>query len=434
MWDNFKYLFLLLILFDITCCNTTEPPPDEQTIILKLEDISSTEAWITLTTTNFQLPATITLKQNNQNRTTINLTKADTLLYVDSLLPKQTYTFQSFTQPINQSEVKSNELSVTTMDTTSHDFAWQTWTFGTIGSSTLYDVTILNENNIWAVGEILIADTSINGYSTYGAVHWNGQIWELKKLFHNTNIPVTPRGILVLSPNEIYLAAGSIFLWDGTSSTVQMVFSRFDLPDPNGTIEKLWGSSSSSIYGVGNVGSIVFFNGSQWTRIESGTELHLYDIDGKYSEDENKYEVLVTAANRFVSFEKQILKINNAVSVIGMVTDGIPYSIKGIWFEAGKQYYVCGGGVFNKKNIEDATAWKELEVSEYYTEAIDGNGINDIVLCGNFGELLHFNGVGWKSYQELFSGTLLLNIRIKQDIIVSAGIDNPKAFITIGRR
>ena len=56
--------------------------------------------------------------------------------------------------------MKSNELTVTTMDTTSHNFTWQSWTFGDIGSSVLYDVAIINENNIWAVGEINIADTS----------------------------------------------------------------------------------------------------------------------------------------------------------------------------------------------------------------------------------------------------------------------------------
>ncbi len=48
------------------------------------------------------------------------------------------------------------------MDTTSHNFTFTSWTFGTVGSSTLYDVAIINENNIWAVGEIMIADTSQN--------------------------------------------------------------------------------------------------------------------------------------------------------------------------------------------------------------------------------------------------------------------------------
>jgi hypothetical protein len=55
---------------------------------------------------------------------------------------------------------RSNELSVTTMDTTSHNFTFTTWKFGTIGSSVLYDVAIVYENNIGAVGEIMIADTS----------------------------------------------------------------------------------------------------------------------------------------------------------------------------------------------------------------------------------------------------------------------------------
>jgi hypothetical protein len=58
------------------------------------------------------------------------------------------------------------------MDATSHDFTFQTFTFcGTAGSSTLYDVAIINENNIWAVGEIPVTDTSQNGSTMYNAVH-----------------------------------------------------------------------------------------------------------------------------------------------------------------------------------------------------------------------------------------------------------------------
>ena len=48
----------------LKACNTTEPP-EGQGINLKLEDVSCTEAWITLTTTNLPLPTTITLNQTN---------------------------------------------------------------------------------------------------------------------------------------------------------------------------------------------------------------------------------------------------------------------------------------------------------------------------------------------------------------------------------
>ena len=41
----------------IKSCDTTDPP-DNKTLSIKLEDVSCTEAWIKLTTTNLQLPAT----------------------------------------------------------------------------------------------------------------------------------------------------------------------------------------------------------------------------------------------------------------------------------------------------------------------------------------------------------------------------------------
>ncbi len=117
-------LFGLIVL--ILSCNTTEPPPTKPPapkpeITLAQEDASAIEAWIKITTTNIELPAAITLKRNNAVEQTISLLAKDSVIYIDSLLPKTTYTFQAFTQSSNQS-FKSNELSVTTMDTTSHNF------------------------------------------------------------------------------------------------------------------------------------------------------------------------------------------------------------------------------------------------------------------------------------------------------------------------
>ena len=148
-----------------------------------------------------------------------------------------------------------------TLDTTSHNFTWQTFTFGDpeAGSSVFNDVAIIDENNIYAVGEIYLLDSLGQPDSQpYSIAIWDGEKWNLKKLFYNSNKIINSiRGILVLDSNDIYLAAGSIFHWDGISSSVQLVYSRLNLPDPNATIEKLWGNSSSLIYGVGNAGTIV---------------------------------------------------------------------------------------------------------------------------------------------------------------------------------
>ncbi len=82
----------------------------------------------------------------------------DTLFYFDSLLPNTNYTFDAVTYDDGK-EIKSNPVTFTTLDTTSHNFTWQTFTFGEHQHSVLYDVAIIDENNIWAVGAIYMNDS-----------------------------------------------------------------------------------------------------------------------------------------------------------------------------------------------------------------------------------------------------------------------------------
>src|SRR5690606_19447892 len=178
----FGYLFLASIIF-FTNCNTTEPPPeDTRKLILTLEDASCIEAWININTENIQLPATINILINDSLSHISILNTQDSLIYIDSLLPNKTYKLKAASIDYG---VMSSEISVTTMDTTSHNFTFETWTFGDIGSSVLFDVAIISEDNIWCVGEINIADTSVNGYTTYNAVHWDGSEWQLKRITVN---------------------------------------------------------------------------------------------------------------------------------------------------------------------------------------------------------------------------------------------------------
>ena len=189
----FEFFLVILILISLcgAGCSTAEPPDDPEPVLkLELEDVSCTEAWITLTATNLQLPAAITLKQNEETIETINLSTTDSLFYIDSLLPNFTYNFQATCQStirsFGQTESRSNKLSVTTMDTTSHNFTWQTWTFGEHSSSMLYDVAIIYENNIWAVGEIYMNDSLGNPDPTlYNLSKWDGNDWKVERVYYN---------------------------------------------------------------------------------------------------------------------------------------------------------------------------------------------------------------------------------------------------------
>jgi len=60
----FFFVLILLLISTQSCKQATEPRLEPE-LALTLEDVSCTEAWIQLTITNLQLPATLTLYKNN---------------------------------------------------------------------------------------------------------------------------------------------------------------------------------------------------------------------------------------------------------------------------------------------------------------------------------------------------------------------------------
>ena len=213
------FIFVLIFIVISIRCDTAEPPANGS-LSLTLEDVSCTEAWLQLRSTNLQLPNSIAIKQNDQIRMTINLNTADTLLYIDSLLPNQSYRFTA-SYTTNNLQLTTNEVLTQTMDTTSHNFTWQTFTFGEHSSSVLYDVAIIDENNIWAVGEIYMNDSlGQPDPHAYNAVHWDGAEWKVKKnsvLFRGSLITPPLEGVFVFSSTDIWFVGSLPIHGDGTN-------------------------------------------------------------------------------------------------------------------------------------------------------------------------------------------------------------------------
>lgn len=426
MKNKIIYLITLTIFVSAVSCDTNEPPTNSN-ILLKLEDVSCTEAWIELTTTNLQLPTTITLEQNNQTRATINLVKADTLLFIDSLLPNQTYKFKSFIQSINQS---SNELSVTTMDTTSHNFTFETFTFGgTAGSSVLYDVAILNENDIWAVGEINVADTSINGYTTYNAVHWDGNEWELKRVKTKAcgGVEYPPiKAIFAFSADDILFAHidGSITHYNGIEFTNDCSL----ITQLNGSANKIWGISKSNYYVVSGNGFIAHYNSTNWQRIESGTTTDINDVWGIVDKD-GLEKIYCAVSFVFQTGDQKILTIKN--NNVDSLYWNIGRRVHSVWTYSKNYVYAAGGGIFeNRKGY-----WNEItQVPLYYSRNIRGDGTNNIFDCGDYGLFAHFNGSTWKTYDELYIQGIYFSVAVKNNMVITVGLEGNRAIIVKGLR
>ncbi len=428
---------LLLMFLSIGGCSTTElpiPPETKPILTLERDDVSCIEAWLQLKTKDLELPAELTLKQYNPNGDSVShifvLNTQDSLFYIDSLLPNQSYSFQVSSI---KHQVSSIKQPVTTMDTTSHDFTFQSWTFGTIGSSVLYDVAIIDENNIWAVGEIMIADTSQNGYTTYNAVHWDGSEWELKRIpftYNGQTFYSAIKAILAFNENDIWFGIASLIHWDG--HTYQSISTQGIFP---ASINKMWGTSSNNFYIVGTNGQIAHYNGTNWQRIESGTTLNINDIWGDFNDKTQVWEVLAVASNKFFNDGSKILKIENA-TVAELNQTGLPWSISSIWFDSGKKYYVGGDGLFTVNKINED--WIKVEnFPSFYKDISRGTMLNNIVVSGSSGLVSHFNGYSWKHYlnSELpyFTGRFL-SAGINNNIIVATGWQEQKSIVLIGKR
>ncbi len=129
-------------------------------------------------------------------------------------------------------------------DTTSHNFVWQIDTLGDGNSSVLNDVCIIDENNVWAVGEIYVKDaTGQFNDPPYNAARWDGRRWNfLRVLFPicgtADSYPFAARAIFTVGPRDIWISsAGTIARWNGSS------FSTMCIPasELSGSINKLWG-------------------------------------------------------------------------------------------------------------------------------------------------------------------------------------------------
>lgn len=432
--------FLTLLL---SACDSTEP--GKETSSLTVEDISCTEVWLKL---SGNVSGDFILERNNKEVNRITLSGSDNIIYDDSLQPSTSYTYQVTN---NQQQVTSNQVTAVTMDTTSHDFTWQTYTFGGGGSSILRDVAVIDENNIWAVGEIHTEDTDqfdSNGVwvQPYNAVHWDGQKWELKKILFYTfcnqthKAPYQATSIFKFSDNTIAIASNAsqiTYISNGEQDRIDCIPS---------SINKIWGTSSNDIYVVGNNGNIAHWDGSNWKKIESGTDVDLVDIWGSpdgntiwvCGNEDFKPTILLKIEN-----QQAELLYSSRDNLFSYDFNRLSGNFRSVWTDSDNFLYILTSYDLYRAKNEDLTKptalWRNAD-NQIATLRARGLGSNDIFTVGNEGLLCHYNGVSWRTYTGLYSRfKTYRGLSVKDNIIVAVGQDyingiEDKAIITITKR
>ncbi len=168
------------------------------------------------------------------------------------------------------------------LDTSSHSFSYQTYSFGQYGSY-FHDVFVINENDIWAVGKVIIEDpdSSYNGTGEelFNAAHWDGLNWELLRAVRPGGHARELNAVYAFNSNDVWFGEGGLPLhWDGEQ--FYMFSPLLDEHPGQPSIYAIWGPSASEVYFVGRGGSITTYDGSRFTELYSGTSENLIDISG----------------------------------------------------------------------------------------------------------------------------------------------------------
>jgi len=441
MFIPFPKALFYILLFILYSCNSSTETTEENKTHLEVYDVSCTEVWLHLKVDRISLPAGGVVRIEGVKEIPVTITSNDTLLFFDSLEVNREYKFKVILQNPGQT-LTTNEATAKTLDTTSHSFTWQTFEFGEHSHSLLYDVAIIDENNIWAVGEIYVNDSLGNpDPKCYNAVHWNGTKWELKRIsvqYKATQITPPLYSVFAFSATEIWFSSGVPIKGDGNNWVQYHLFDMGVLTQQDGHLTKIWGKSSNNIYFVGNLGSIAHWNGSSWTKIESGTSLNIYDIRAITTNDDEK-KIFCLAANQNPPFEKELIEVKGIQSKV-ITVEGIYYSVKSLWMDREERVYLGGSGRY-KGNIKgNKSYFNEIlpEFTNYATSSITGESNNDIFIAGHFGGLAHYNGLNWKTYEgketPYFHGKWL-KVAVKGKTVVAVGNEGGLyGKIMIGRR
>ena len=418
-------IFIALLLIGFGCQHNPisiniKPPT------LTVEDVNCTEVWLKISSScaNYDV---ITLKRDTTILDTLHLATADTTILDANLRPSHTYTYTLATVGATNITTQAR-----TMDTTSHAFTWQSFTLGDGGDSyVLHDVAIINDTLAYAAGDIYMGGTM------YNLARWNGQTWELQRIPYNYQgqpFYNSIQCIYTFGPNDIWIAGNGIQHWDG------LKFNEINLPISiwgQNQINKIWGISSSDLYIVGNSGSIAHYNGANWTQISNGAiSVDINDMWGMENISNNQTTILCTSSTIYYGGVENVLSLSGTTAVTTN-TNGLPWSIRGIYFDS-RCYYIVGDGIFYKHSLQDAS-WQNLVqgVTTNYVESIRGNASNDIIAAGDHGTILHFNGISWHNYTQQLntSAAIFYASDIKGNIAITVGtLGDGSAIVMVGKR
>jgi len=289
---------------------------------------------------------------------------------------------------------------------TSHEFEWDFELMGDTYYSNINDIEVVSPENIWIVGRFQIPDTTQwDGKCFYNAMHWDGEIWTPVQIYYQ---PIECAGTQIhsieyINEDDIWTTHGSPYHWDGSEWTSYHFWNMGVFPEGDDTsnVQYIYSSSPDNVYFAGNSGAIVHYNGSEFVKQETGTNVNLWDIAGT-PDGEHIFacgmEYIGVSHTVILEFE------NGEWNVIYYQDDLIPNSEDGnygwvayVSVFGDYAYFTSNNGILKYNYITKEMSYliEEENPNQDVHFGIIVAHPNNIITTTSNADIYHFNGIDW---------------------------------------
>ncbi len=329
------------------------------------------------------------------------------------------------------------------LDTTNYTFTWAFDTLGVYGSH-LNDVSIINSDNIWAVGLIYMNDPDSTfdgtGRMTFNVAHWDGIEWEMTRATTANDYVRELDCIYAFSESDIWFGDGGLPLhWNGSEF---YLFTPAQGEHPGQpSINGIWGTSSENIYFVGDAGSIVHYNGSSFLVMDSQTDVDLIGISGS-TDGNHVFSVGFSNPEALsIVLERENLEWNSIYYFEGVLptTGNMGSLYKGLDVLGHRVYFSTTLGIWEYEYYSDETIMHNaFNPSLLGIQRIRAQSINDVALFNTYTTFIHYNGQTWNydnAIRDVHGSTnaICRSADYVGDLTISVGELNPGSLAFIAR-
>jgi hypothetical protein len=336
------------------------------------------------------------------------------------------------------------------VDTTSHDFRWEV-TY--IENSDLRDVFAINDSDAWAVGNIILPDSTgqPDDANPCGAAHWDGRKWTVVAVpsVNSSGQFVKRRmqGVFAFGSNDVWMTsyAGSYAHWDGKE------WRSAYIKEGNGALRCIYGFSPKDIYFAGPADIIVHWDGSSFTKMQSDFKYPYEIMDMWGVEDDGERQVWAIARvldqirSAILVYRQSTGKWETVWSnEFGMGLDQ-PYEgvMNSIYPYAKNSYLLAGTVSYISESIYECRPSTgtigKLNVVNLFTMwpyRLRGSARNNAFVVGDRMLMAHFNGSTWKLFREMGTNypSPLKGLSVLPNSVFAVGYDATRGILVRGER